>query len=71
VAYSNKRERASYGILEIDSISDGETWMIPLASGYLIHSSPPTENPNNELFNSSPLVVEVKKKKKWYKNDKN
>lgn len=58
VAYSNKRERMSFGILGLDSISK-EDWMIPLASGYLIHTPPTTENPNNELFNCSPLVMEV------------
>lgn len=58
VAYSNKRERMSYGILGMDSTSM-EDWMIPLASGYMIHTSPSTENPNSELFNSSPLILEV------------
>lgn len=59
VAYSNKRERASYGILSMDPISEVEEWMIPLASGYMIHTPPITENPNNELFNCNPLVIEV------------
>lgn len=59
VAYSNKRERASYGILDMDPISEVEDWMIPLASGYMIHTPPSTENPNNELFNCNPLVIEV------------
>lgn len=58
VAYSNKRERMSFGMLGLDSISK-EDWMIPLASGYMIHTPPTTENPNNELFNCSPLVLEV------------
>lgn len=58
VAYSNKRERMSFGILGLDSISK-EDWMIPLASGYMIHTPPTTENPNNELFNCNPLVLEV------------
>ncbi|KAI9476551.1 MAG: mediator complex subunit 13 C-terminal-domain-containing protein [Benjaminiella poitrasii] len=57
-AYSNKRERISFGILDMDSLS-AEDWMIPLASGYMIHSSPTTENPNNELFNCNPLVLEI------------
>ncbi|GAA5814037.1 hypothetical protein MFLAVUS_007527 [Mucor flavus] len=59
VAYSNKRERASFGILGIDPVSEVEDWMIPLASGYMIHSAPVTENPNNELFNCNPLVIEI------------
>jgi hypothetical protein len=59
VAYSNKRERASLGILGMDPISQVEEWMIPLASGYMIHTPPLTENPNNELFNCNPLVIEV------------
>ncbi|KAI7892992.1 mediator complex subunit 13 C-terminal-domain-containing protein [Mucor mucedo] len=59
VAYSNKRERASYGILDMDPISQIEDWMIPLASGYMIHTPPSTENPNNELFNCNPLVIEI------------
>lgn len=58
VAYSNKRERMSYGMLGLDSMSK-EDWMIPLASGYMIHTPPTTENPNNELFNCNPLVLEV------------
>lgn len=58
VAYSKKRERMSYGILRMDSAST-EDWMIPLASGYIIHTSPSTENPNSELFNCSPLILEV------------
>lgn len=58
VAYSNKRERMAFGMLGLDSISK-EDWMIPLASGYLIHTPPTTENPNNELFNCSPLVMEI------------
>ncbi|KAI8637914.1 mediator complex subunit 13 C-terminal-domain-containing protein [Parasitella parasitica] len=58
VAYSNKRERMSLGILGLDSISR-EDWMIPLASGYMIHTPPTTENPNNELFNCNPLVLEI------------
>jgi hypothetical protein len=60
VAYSNKRERMSFGILGMESISELEDWMIPLASGYMIHTPPTTENPNNELFNCTPLVLEVK-----------
>lgn len=62
VAYSNKRERMSFGILGMESISELEYWMIPLASGYMIHTPPTTENPNNELFNCTSLVLEVKKK---------
>lgn len=63
VAYSNKRERMSNGIVGMDPVSEDEEWMIPLASGYMIHTPPSTENPNNELFNSSPLVIEVCTKK--------
>ena len=59
VAYSNKRERTSYGILGMDPVSEVEEWMIPLASGYMIHTPPTTENPNNELFHSNPLVIEI------------
>lgn len=59
VAYSNKRERVSNGVLGIDPVSEVEDWMIPLASGYMIHTAPVTENPNTELFNCNPLVIEV------------
>lgn len=61
VAYSNKRERTSFGILGMDPVSEVEEWMIPLASGYMIYTPPTTENPNSELFNSNPLVIEVKR----------
>jgi hypothetical protein len=60
VAYSNKRERMSFGILGMESISEVEDWMIPLASGYMIHTPPTTENPNNELFNCTPFALEVR-----------
>ncbi|KAI8978031.1 mediator complex subunit 13 C-terminal-domain-containing protein [Pilobolus umbonatus] len=58
-AYSNKRERMSYGKLSMDPVSEEEIWMIPLASGYMIHTPPTTENPNKELFFYNPLVIEI------------
>ncbi|KAI8327060.1 mediator complex subunit 13 C-terminal-domain-containing protein [Choanephora cucurbitarum] len=59
VAYSNRRERMSFGMLNMNPISHIEDWMIPLASGYIIHTPPTTENPNNELFNCDPVVLEI------------
>ncbi|KAI8381278.1 mediator complex subunit 13 C-terminal-domain-containing protein [Radiomyces spectabilis] len=57
VAYSRKREKASQGILATDAVTETERWMLPLATGYLIHT--PTEPSPQDQFNGSPLVVEV------------
>ncbi|KAI9252879.1 mediator complex subunit 13 C-terminal-domain-containing protein [Phascolomyces articulosus] len=34
-------------------------WMLPLATGYLICSTPKTENPCREQFNNEPLVMDI------------
>ncbi|CEG65179.1 hypothetical protein RMATCC62417_02014 [Rhizopus microsporus] len=59
VAYSTKRERASLATLTMNPISATESWMIPLASGYMIHTPLPTENSCHELFNCNPPVIEI------------
>ncbi|KAI8982452.1 mediator complex subunit 13 C-terminal-domain-containing protein [Mycotypha africana] len=57
IAYSSKREQILLGNVHMNSTA--ETWMIPLASGYMIHTSPTTENPNNEIYNCDPFLLEV------------
>ncbi|KAI9496107.1 mediator complex subunit 13 C-terminal-domain-containing protein [Zychaea mexicana] len=67
VAYSRHRTHVMQGIVNADyggtacgdGDSDQEHWMLPLATGYLICSSPKTENPLREQFNSEPLVMDV------------
>ncbi|CAO3698921.1 unnamed protein product [Rhizopus stolonifer] len=59
VAYSSKRERASLAMLNMDPSSNTENWMIPLASGYMIHTPSPTENTRHGLFNCNPPVIEI------------
>ncbi|KAI9253200.1 mediator complex subunit 13 C-terminal-domain-containing protein [Sporodiniella umbellata] len=59
VAYSSKRERASLAMLNLDPSSSTENWMIPLASGYMIHTPSPTENTRHGLFHCHPPVIEI------------
>ncbi|OAD76439.1 alpha trans-inducing transcription factor [Phycomyces blakesleeanus NRRL 1555(-)] len=59
VAYSRKREKISEGILCMDPNSEVEDWMLPLASGYMVHKAPENDSPCKEQFNHRPLVVEV------------
>ncbi|KAF1806655.1 mediator complex subunit 13 C-terminal-domain-containing protein [Mucor lusitanicus] len=61
VSYSQKRERAYKGILRPEAITEKENWMIPLATGYLIHHSLPNKNVNPcmEQFNNEAFVAEI------------
>lgn len=61
ISYSQKRERAFKGILRPEAITEKENWMIPLATGYLIHHSLPNKNVNPcmEQFNNEAFVAEV------------
>ncbi|KAI9025886.1 mediator complex subunit 13 C-terminal-domain-containing protein [Phycomyces nitens] len=59
VAYSRKREKISKGILSMDPNSEVEDWMLPLASGYMVHKAPDNDSPCKDQFNYRPLVVEV------------
>lgn len=61
ISYSQKRERAYKGILRTEAITEKESWMIPLATGYLINHSLPNKNVNPcmEQFNNEAFVAEV------------
>ncbi|GAN07643.1 hypothetical protein MAM1_0170d07145 [Mucor ambiguus] len=61
ISYSQKRERAYKGILRPEANTEEENWMIPLATGYLIHHSLPNKNVNPcmEQFNNEAFVAEV------------
>ncbi|KAL9540166.1 hypothetical protein MBANPS3_009833 [Mucor bainieri] len=61
ISYSQKRERAYKGILRPEAITEKENWMIPLATGYLIHHSLPNKNVNPcmEQFNNEAFVAEI------------
>ncbi|KAF7725867.1 mediator of RNA polymerase II transcription subunit 13 [Apophysomyces ossiformis] len=59
IAYTRKRERASLGITLIASATEPEDWMLPLATGYLIHTPSKDEGANAEQFGGNPLVLEV------------
>lgn len=61
ISYSQKRERAYKGILRAEAITEKENWMIPLATGYLIHHSLPNKsvNPCMEQFENEAFVAEV------------
>lgn len=66
IAYTRKRERASLGITLMESIMEPDDWMLPLASGYLIHSPSKNENASMEQLNYDPLIIEVHpERKKW------
>lgn len=61
VAYSRKRQRISEGVTLMDAVSDSESWILPLASGYLIQvpkqRAPTTAS--EEQFGRAPCVVEL------------
>lgn len=61
ISYSQKRERAYKGILRAEAITEKESWMTPLATGYMINHSLPNKNVNPciEQFNNEPFVAEV------------
>ncbi|KAG2227271.1 hypothetical protein INT45_008515 [Circinella minor] len=72
VAYSKLRTHVTQGIISAmttTATTSGENnntdqneqdhWMLPLATGYLICSTPKTENPCREQFNSKPLVMDI------------
>jgi hypothetical protein len=61
ISYSHKRDRAYKGILRIEAITEKESWMMPLATGYLIQHSLPNKsvNPCMEQFNNAPFIAEV------------
>ncbi|KAI9305769.1 mediator complex subunit 13 C-terminal-domain-containing protein [Cunninghamella echinulata] len=61
VAYSRKRQRISEGITLMEANSDPESWILPLASGYLIQV-PKQGNPTSmseEQFGRDPSVIEL------------
>lgn len=61
VAYSRKRQRISEGITLMEANSDPESWILPLASGYLIQV-PKQGNPtamSEEQFGRDPSVIEL------------
>ncbi|KAI8096464.1 mediator complex subunit 13 C-terminal-domain-containing protein [Halteromyces radiatus] len=61
VAYSRKRQRVSEGVTLMDAISDPESWILPLASGYLVQlpkQGSPTAA-SEEQFGRAPCVVEL------------
>ncbi|KAG0190946.1 mediator of RNA polymerase II transcription subunit 13 [Apophysomyces sp. BC1034] len=59
IAYTRKREQTSLGITLINPVTESEDWMLPLASGYLIHSQSKKESSCTEQFDCDPLIVEV------------
>ncbi|ORX47245.1 hypothetical protein DM01DRAFT_1385988 [Hesseltinella vesiculosa] len=61
VAYSRKRHRVSEGVTLMDAISDIESWILPLSSGYLIHMPKPgaPTPPTEEQFGRSPCILEM------------
>ncbi|KAG0172639.1 mediator of RNA polymerase II transcription subunit 13 [Apophysomyces sp. BC1034] len=58
VAYSQRRERAARGIIAVDTMKATESWILPLASGYLIHTPSTSELSFGESVGDRPLVFE-------------
>jgi hypothetical protein len=61
VLYSQKRERAYKSILRTEALSETESWIMPLATGYLIHrlGAESDVNPVFEQANTKPFIAEV------------
>ncbi|KAI9319187.1 mediator complex subunit 13 C-terminal-domain-containing protein [Dichotomocladium elegans] len=60
VAYSKRRAQVTEGIITgIHDEAADNSWMLPLATGYLIQMSQKPENPTRELFNNEPLIMDV------------
>ncbi|KAI7864024.1 mediator complex subunit 13 C-terminal-domain-containing protein [Spinellus fusiger] len=59
VAYSQKRENISKGALLTGFSTQSEDWILPLASGYMIHKAPRNDSSYKDQFNGNPLIMEV------------
>lgn len=59
VAYSQQRAQVSEALVGgLNDEADGN-WMLPLATGYLIHIYAKPENPCREQINNEPLIMDV------------
>lgn len=59
VAYSEQRAQVSEAFVGgLNDEADGN-WMLPLATGYLIHIYAKPENPCREQINNEPLIMDV------------
>ncbi|GAB5587738.1 mediator of RNA polymerase II transcription subunit 13 [Umbelopsis nana] len=59
VAYSQRRQLVSHGMLFSQDMSTAEEWMLPLASAYLLQVPVKTAAPSREQFSLETQAVEV------------
>lgn len=60
VAYSQRRQLVSHGMLFSQDVSTAEEWMLPLASAYLLQVPVKTAAPSREQFSLETQAVEVR-----------